>query len=537
MPTTQNTWIEQTLTNLSPEARVGQMMMVGFQGLTAPPHILEWLSAGRAGSIVLFARNVASPRQVAELTASLREAAPLPILICIDQEGGIVARMRAGEAFTESPGNMALGAGNSNNTTKLATRVARVMGREMRAVGIDWTLAPCLDVLSNHHNPVVGVRSYGADPARIAELGVAQIKGFQEGGVAACAKHFPGHGNTHIDSHVDLPRISSDLTQLQDVELKPFAAAIEAGVDTIMVAHIVFAALDAEYPATFARSIQQGLLREQMGFKGVITTDCMEMKAITDRYGAGESTVLAALAGTDSIVHSHTPERQEAAYDAVLAAMQSGRLPGSRVEASVRRLLTLKAKYAHDFARKQHVTPSLREVGSAPHAEVGLEAARRGLTLIRGTLPPLQDHHVTLIEFSRVRSSKVEENAHTTTQLQDELAVQIPNLRPYTLTPTSSDEEIAHARQLAAKADLLIVATRSAHLNRQQLALAAEMLAAAPDGQTILLCLRNPWDAAALPDAPNVLATLGDAWPSVRAAVEALTGKTKPSGKLPVPLA
>ena len=520
-------WVERALTSLSLEARVGQMMMVGFGGLAAPPHVLEWLAAGRAGSVVLFARNVASPAQVADLTASLRAAAPLPILICADQEGGIVARLR--HPFTESPGNMALGAANS---PELARRMAHTLAREMRAVGIDWNLAPCVDVLSDPRNPAIGARSLGADPDRVAELGAALVQGIQSAGVAACAKHFPGHGDTATDSHLDLPTITTDLARLRAVDLKPFAAAVKAGVASVMAAHIRFPALDRRYPATLSPAILIGLLREELGFEGVVTTDCMEMKALADRYGAGESTVLAALAGADSIVHSHTRARQEEAYIAMLDAARSGRLPEARIAASARRLLALKDRYV----RRAGAVP-LEEVGSEAHRSISAEAARRGLTLIRGRLPsPDARRRVTLIEFSFVMGSQAEER-RAATQLGAEMAARFPDLTHLAL-PSSAPpaDDVARARQLARDADLLIVATRSAHLNPEQRRLAAELLAAGAK-ERVLLCLRNPWDAAALAEADNVLATLGDARPSLAAAADALAGDFALSGQLPVPLA
>ncbi|MBN1286676.1 MAG: beta-N-acetylhexosaminidase [Anaerolineae bacterium] len=527
-------WIEDTLTQLSLEARIGQMMMVGFDGLAAPAHILEWLAAGRAGSVVLFARNIAAPQQVKDLTDSLRAAALLPILICTDQEGGIVARLRAAQGFTESPGNMALGA-IAHDADGAAARTAQMLAQEMHAVGIDWALAPCLDILSNLHNPVVSTRSLGSDPHRVAQLGAALVRGFQAGGVTACAKHFPGHGNTRIDSHVDLPAIASSLSDLGNLDLVPFRAAIEAGVGSVMIAHIVFSALDPDRPATLAPAVQQDLLREQLGFNGVITTDCMEMRAVADRYGAGESTVLAALAGADSIVHSHTRARQEAAYEAMLDAARSGRLPERRIEASARRLLKLKALHRQDTAPGQR--EPLGAVGSAAHYALGLEAARAALVLVRGNLPALAGRRVALIEFGYAMRSQAEEAAGAMTDLQRELAAHAPGLQSLLLSDCEpSPEQLACARQLAGEAEVLILATRSAHLSPPQQALAAELLVCA-GGDVVLLCLRNPWDAAALPGAPNVLATLGDARPSLQAAAEALAGEVTPVGKLPVPLA
>lgn len=524
-------WVTNTLDNLSLEARVGQMMMVGFDGLEAPAHVRDWLAAGRVGSIVLFARNVASPAQVAELTASLRAAAPLPLLICTDQEGGIVARLR--RPFTESPGNMALGAIAGSDAPELVENVSAILAREMRAVGIDWNLAPCLDILHKLDNPAISLRAFGADSDRTALLGAAVVRGLQRAGVAACAKHFPGHGNTTVDSHLDLPAIAEDLEQLKACDLKPFAAAIDAGVATVMAAHILFPALDPEHPATLSPAIQQGLLRAQMGFDGVISTDCMEMKAVADRYGAGESTVLAILAGTDSVVHSHTPQRQEEAYEATLAAVRSGRLPEARVTESARRLLRLKAR----FVRDAEAVPA-DAVGSDAHQAVMREAARRALTMVRGAIPAIDPRRAALVEFTFAVGSQAED-VRADTELGEALAARFRDLRRVALPSAAPPADlVADARRLAEAADPLIIATRSASLSDAQRAFAQDLLesARARSHDTLLVCLRNPWDAAVFPEAANVLASLGDAWPSLEAVADALAGATVPAGRLPLVL-
>jgi beta-N-acetylhexosaminidase len=291
---------------LSLEEKIGQMLVVGFQGLEPPDHILRWLATGRIGGVILFARNVDSPTQVSELTRACREAAARPILVAIDQEGGVVARLR--EGFTESPGAMALGAADSE---RLAEEVSAALGAEMRALGINWNLAPALDLTHNIDNPSVGVRSLGTDPVRVGRLGVAQVRGFQGAGVAATAKHFPGKADTPVDPHVRLPVIEGPLDDMWETDLVPFRAASEAGIAAVMVTHVQFKALEPEYPSTLSPRIIQGLLREDVGFRGLVSTDCMEMKAVTDRYGPGESAVLAALAGANIIFFSHTRELQE----------------------------------------------------------------------------------------------------------------------------------------------------------------------------------------------------------------------------------
>ncbi|MGD2142785.1 MAG: glycoside hydrolase family 3 protein, partial [Candidatus Bathyarchaeota archaeon] len=279
---------------LSLDEKIGQMLVVGFHGLEPPEHILRWLTEGRIGGVILFARNIENPKQVAKMTRACYKAAKNPILIAIDQEGGVVARLRKG--FTESPGAMALGVANSE---ELALNVSTVLGTEMKTLGINWNLAPAVDLTHNIHNPSVGVRSLGTDPERVAKLGVAQVCGFQRAGVAATAKHFPGKADTPVDPHVKLPVIDGSLDKIRETDLVPFKAVSEAGVAAMMITHVQFKALEPKYPSTLSPKIIQGLLRKELGFTGLVSTDCMEMKAVTDEYGPGESAVLAAIAGAN----------------------------------------------------------------------------------------------------------------------------------------------------------------------------------------------------------------------------------------------
>ena len=276
---------------------IGQLMMVGFEGLRPPRHILQWLSSGRIGGVYLFARNIASPAQVKQLTEDCRAAAKNPILVGIDQEGGAVARLRDG--FTESPGAMALAAGGDRH---LAEDIAYMMGRELAALGINWNFAPAADIAHKRDNPSIGTRSIGRDPQLVSELVAAQIRGFQRAGVAATAKHFPGLGNTVIDTHDAPVKATGSLNDLYQEDLAPFRAAIAADVGCLMLTHVIYDELDAERPATLSPRIVCSLLRDELGFDGVVCTDCMEMKAITDAFGAGESAVLAIEAGTDLVL-------------------------------------------------------------------------------------------------------------------------------------------------------------------------------------------------------------------------------------------
>jgi beta-N-acetylhexosaminidase len=513
---------------LTLEEKVGQMLVVGFHGLEPPDHILRWLAEGRIEGVILFARNVRDPSQVAELTRACREAAPRPILVAIDQEGGVVTRLR--EGFTESPGAMALGAASSE---ELAEGVSMALGAEMRALGINWNLAPALDLTHNTQNPSLGVRSLGVDPDQVSRLGVAQLRGFQRAGVAATAKHFPGKANTPIDPHVNLPVIEGPLNDMWDTDLVPFRAASDAGVAAMMVTHVQFKALEPDHPSTLSPSIIKGLLREDVGFKGLVSTDCMEMKAVTNRYGPGESAVLAALAGANVILFSHTREYQEAAYDALLDAARTGRLPLEEVDFAVERIREVKGRFA--------VTgrPSLEAIRRPEHLEIAARAARSGIVLLRageGVLSKLRNdtRRVALIEFaSHLEREALEKGArtHLASLIQEEL-LGVEGLWLDAVSPSGGP--LAGARALASSSDVLIVATRNAHLIPRQLEIARELLASA--SESVLLCLRNPYDAGVLKGAEAVICTCGDAIPSLVAAAQILAGRFKPTARLPVPL-
>ena len=315
-------------------------MMVGFDGTSPPAHILAWLASGRIGGIYLFARNIKSPAQVKRLVDECRAAAKHPILVGIDQEGGIVARLRQG--FTESPGAMALGASGDH---QLAEDVAFMMGTELAALGINWNFAPVADIAHQPANPSVSTRSVGADARLVSRIVAAQIRGFQRAGVAATVKHFPGLGNTVVDTHDDLATVSGPLDYLYRRDIMPFRAAIAADVACVMLTHVMYEALDADLPATLSPRVVNGLLRTELGYEGAVCTDCMEMKAITRGFGAGESAVLAVLAGVDMPLFSHTRRHQEAAYEALLAAVRSGQIPQTRIDESVTRIRLLKSRF------------------------------------------------------------------------------------------------------------------------------------------------------------------------------------------------
>jgi beta-N-acetylhexosaminidase len=317
---------------------VAGLFCVGFHGKSASPEVLELVERGVHG-VVLFGRNVEEAEQVAALVAELKRAAGRPLLVSVDQEGGRVARLRAPQGFTEIPPMRALG---ETGDAELARAAGALVGAELRAVGIDQDYAPVVDVDTNPANPVIGDRAFSRDPAVVGRLGAAFARGLQSAGVAACAKHFPGHGDTSQDSHKDLPRLPHALERLERVELAPFRDLAGAGVAAVMTAHVVFEALDARRPATLAPEVMR-LLRERVGFGGCAISDDLEMKAVAEHFALEESAPGAIVAGVDALLVCHTAAVQHRAVDLVRAAVEEGRIPRARLaeaRARIARLLT-----------------------------------------------------------------------------------------------------------------------------------------------------------------------------------------------------
>jgi len=312
------------VTNLDRD--IAGLFCVGFHGKTPSAEVLELVRRGVYG-VVLFARNVEDAEQVAALVAELKRAAGRPLLVSVDQEGGRVARLRAPQGFTELPPMRALG---DTGDVDLAREVGRLLGSELRAVGIDQDFAPVVDVDTNPANPVIGDRSLSRDPEVVSRLGAALAQGLQAAGVAACAKHFPGHGDTSQDSHQDLPHLPHALERLERIELAPFRALARAGVASVMTAHVVFDALDPRRPATLAPPVMR-LLREKAGFDGCAISDDLEMKAVADHFPLEEAAPGAVAAGVDALLVCHQAAVQHRAIDLVRGAVERGELPRERI--------------------------------------------------------------------------------------------------------------------------------------------------------------------------------------------------------------
>jgi beta-N-acetylhexosaminidase len=321
------------------ERQAASLFTVGFYGKAVTDDLRGLLARG-VGGVIYFARNVGSPAEVLELNRELKRVAGRPLVLAIDQEGGQVARLRQG--FTELPPMRAVGATGDAN---LARELGLLIGRELRAVGFDMNYAPVLDIDTNPANPIIAARSFGRTPELVTELGLALAAGLERAGVAACGKHFPGHGDTSQDSHLELPTLPHAMERLERVELAPFKAAAKAGIAAFMTAHVIFEAVDPKYPATMSRAVLTGILREKLGYDGMVVTDDVEMKAIADNYGVEEAVLLGLNAGVDHFLCCHTATLAHNAIDAIVKAVESGQLSQAVLDAATRRFANVRSRF------------------------------------------------------------------------------------------------------------------------------------------------------------------------------------------------
>ncbi len=332
--------------------RVGQLLVGGFDGLTVDDDFADLVRTGRVGGAILFARNLGKvarddgteawdPEQTAALLGELASLpAPAPLLFSVDQEGGRVQRLR--DPFPELPAMRKVGEANRKT---LALGAGALLAEMLSAVGFHQDYAPVLDVDSNPDNPIIGDRAFSSDPHQVARLASAFIEGLQSGGVAACGKHFPGHGDTNVDSHLALPRLDHDHERLHAIELVPFVAAARVDVAAIMTAHILFPALDPDHPATLSERVLVPLLRERIGYRGIIVSDDLEMKAIADHYGVEDAAVRAVRAGCDQLLICSKPDWIARAHEALVKAVEGGTLSAARVEEAAGRVEAFKARW------------------------------------------------------------------------------------------------------------------------------------------------------------------------------------------------
>ncbi|MFI7116841.1 glycoside hydrolase family 3 protein [Amycolatopsis sp. NPDC049868] len=544
-PVTADAEAQRTLRGLTLEQKVGQLFVTWVNGKSAdevnaknkadfgvdtPAQVIEKY---HLGGVIYFNNdsrdNFDDPVQVANLSnglqqAALRSGARIPLQIATDQEGGTVTRM--GAPATELPNAMAISAGRD---TKAAQDAARILGHELRAVGINQDFAPDADVNSNPANPVIGVRSFSGRPELASQFVEAQVKGFQNSGrrsetVSAAAKHFPGHGDAATDSHHELPRIDRSEASWRETDVPPFKAAIKAGIDSIMSAHIQFPSLDPSgEPATLSKPILTGKLREELGYRGVVVTDSLSMDAVREMHSDAEIPVLALKAGIDQLL---MPVNLELAINSVLDAVRKGELTERRIDESVLRVLKLKLH--RGILTSPFVDPAkvMSKVGIPANLATAQGIADRSVTAIRndgGVLPLKQQPAKTLVTGW---------GATTTKSLAAKLTAHGTQATALQTGQTPTDAQIAQAAAAAKDVDLVVVLTN----NVGTYPLQGKLLQALADtGKPVVaVAAQIPYDAGYENPIKTWLATYGYITPSLEALAKVILGKVTPQGKLPV---
>ncbi len=508
------------------EQKIGQVMIIGFDGTTVNPELRRLISDYHIGGVILFARNVESPTQVAALTNELQkialESGHPGLFIAIDQEGGRVARLTEATGFTEFPSAMALTATGDPQNARL---MAVAMAAEMRAVGINVNFAPDLDVNNNPINPIIGIRSFSSDPAKVVEYGLAYAQGLQENGVLAFGKHFPGHGDTSVDSHIDLPLVPHDRARLDQIELVPFRAAIAADIAGIMSAHVTFPAFDPTpgMPATLSRLVLTGLLREELGYDGLIVTDSLEMGAlVANGYSPPVSAPLALAAGADLLLFNRDHPMHIATFKNLVQAVRQGKIPQEQLNDSVRRILQAKERFGLLNPVAVQVESAAVNAKSVEHLALSRELAQKSITLLRdprGLLPLEASRPPLLLEPAVMRD------------LARSLGLGGTIFLIENQPRVSQIADVVHA---ARDGRTVIVPVHDLSLNTQQLKLIQALVEAG--SPVIVLAHRNPFDAALLPDEVTVLVSYGFNPPARAALAAVLLGQIQPGGILPVTL-
>ncbi|TWT25374.1 beta-N-acetylhexosaminidase [Planomicrobium sp. CPCC 101110] len=521
---------------MSLQKKVGRLLIAGFHGKTVSEKMKHLIHTYHIGGVILFVRNIGTPAEVLELTRNLQKEAKAagyatPLLICLDQENGTVRRIS--EGTTAIPGAMLLGA---TRNPRHAFQAGILTGKEMKALGINWNLAPVVDINNNPQNPVIGVRSFGEEAHSVAEMAEQFMLGMREAGVMSTLKHFPGHGDTSVDSHRDLPVISHDLKRLHEVELVPFKKCIASGADAVMSAHVYFPALEKEpnKPATLSHSVITGLLREELGFDGVITTDCMEMDAIINGIGTVKGCVKAVEAGVDMVMVSHSHAVQEQAVLELAEAVERGGISEQQVDQSIERIeRMISGCVSWDDVWTTHEVEAF--IGSQAHHDKVKGIYQDGITLVGERGAPIKTKDKVLVVHTADEYSAIVEDLHiANSALAEKLQIVHEYAEACEIDLSRYEDELAALEPKLKKHDHIVVLTSNAARIPEQQKLVAHLI---DSGKPVdVVAVRTPYDAALFPGANRRICTYEYTPAALEVAAEALAGKTEVKGQLPVTL-
>ncbi len=470
--------------------KIGQMIMTGFAAAEVTPELEELIKKEKIANIILFSYNQESVPQLRRLCMDLHQriekSTGYPAFIAADQEGGVVTRMP--KEASNVPGAMLIGAAGKK---EYAYQAGLITGTELKAFGINVDFAPVMDINSNPNNPVIGVRSYSSDPHMVEKFGLNMQRGLLDAGVMATVKHFPGHGDTAVDSHLGLPVIDKEMDSLMKEELIPFIRAIDEGVPCVMTTHILFPRLESQnVPATLSKTILTGLLREKLGFQGIIITDCLEMGAIKDHYGTAYAAVEAVKAGAQMLCISHTPEVVRESMRRLEEAVLSGELPMELIDAAVENILKYKKEFQVDSAAE-----NLEKIGCEEHKRAIREMALAGITKVsEGELPEITKDTLFIGSYayrSTIVSSPVDKRVLFAEYMAGQMGgdfLEVP------LNP--SKEDVMRILREVRNYSKVVYGLYNGHLNPGQIELANEI--SRGDQTLVAVTLRNPTDLALL---------------------------------------
>lgn len=497
--------------------KIGQLLICGFDSYEVNAHIQEMIEQYHIGGIILFRRNIAAIDQLKALNQHLQacnaKQSSIPLMLTIDQEGGVVARIE--EGITYLPGAMALA---KVHKPELIQEIYAEVGKELRALGIHTNFAPVADINNNPKNPVIGVRAFGETPDEVIPLVLKAMAGLESAHVVSVVKHFPGHGDTEVDSHVGLPLLAHTQERLEAVELAPFVAAIKAGVPMIMSAHVIVPALDAKsLPSTLSPAVLTGLLREKLGFEGVIVTDCLEMDAIAKNYGVVEGAIRAFEAGADLLLISHHQAYQRQFIETMLARVTAGEISEARIDRSVERILALKQRYQmHHYIDAPLCPPKALTVSQ--------QLSLTSITIIKDDLKqlPLKRQDKTLVITFQVKTTTEIDALMSDKTLGHFLKKAGVRCEEVFINQAPTEEDISQILSKTQDYRQIIVMSYNAILFPTQAAYINALIEKHP--QLIVVAGRLPYDEQVLPTASTVIATYENRPQTMQSVVKVLLG-------------
>jgi len=519
-----NKKVENVLSSMTLEQKIGQMLVYGFKGQTAKEDATQLIKKYNLGGVILFTRNIDSENQTVKLNQDIQHYAidnlKIPVFISIDQEGGKVLRIQ--NFGTVLPGNMNLGATRSPTLSFLAGKLTAV---DLEMLGINMNLAPVLDVNTSAKNEVIGVRSFGADPDMVASLGSSYIKGIQSRKVSATAKHFPGHGSTSGDSHFETLSTEKTLDELRNYDLKPFARAIKDNVDAIMTAHISVPSIDPSgLPATLSRKVITGLLRNEMGYNGLVITDDMEMRPATREWPVGKAAVHAVLAGCDMIIVVWTDSAKEDVYKSMIGAVKDNFITQARIDESVRRILKVKFKrQLFDNTPDPNIADIRRVVGNKFHQQISRLIAQKSITIVKNM------KHIIPLANNKGQFAVISPFSYLSKELSNSGLNNILIKMDVKLSKVQKDKILNEALDRQDEVDAYIIAVVDD--SQAQLAKALKQRSHIP---VIVAALDSPYIYTTVKNADAYLCAYSFRTQALRALARVITGQAKADGILPV---